>query len=614
MSAAPELVPLADIVDDYELYAANFLKIRTKDADVVPFLWNRPQKMLAAAIRWQIEHDLFIRVVVLKARQVGISTWIQGFLFHRCHLRENRQALTLAHKADSAVKLFQMQQRFYNCLPTKGPLSAEKQHFTRREIAFKGSNSSTQVEVVGESGRGFTAQYIHESEMAFYEDAPQTQTAVKHAVPRRPDSALFIESSPNGWGNEFHRGYTRAIKLKFEEQRDGHFKARQIGPGKSNYVAVFIAWYDDPSCTASPWFGESDLDDDEKKLVEAYGVTLPQLAWRRQEIADECDGDVERFLQECASDDQSCFMRSGRSAFDAAGITYQLQACPPSEGAAPTPPEQEIEFDAAQKRINIIVRRKGRLIVFDEPVERHSYVVGLDPSEGDVGSDPTPLAVLDQMTMGYPAVWYGNAPPDIMTQHGINVCTYYRGAQFIWEANNHGGQVKDEVLRIGYPNLYYRQVSADSVAMREGDKLGYMNSVRSRIDLVNTLRRYVREAPLRGWPPIRDPRVVGQFQSFVWDEGRPVADPGNSEAEDDFLIAMGLCLMAHRGAMENPLEPLGIGALMRAYEQLGREHGAAPDPIQMAALGVTCEDLERLDEFMEKREQNQKAKGLRRMN
>jgi hypothetical protein len=614
MSAAPELVPLADIVDDYELYAANFLKIKDKSGDTVPFLWNRPQQMLAAAVRWQIEHNLRIRVVVLKSRQVGISTWAQGFLFHRCHLRENRQALTLAHKADSAMKLFEMEQFFYTHLPAKGALSATKQHFTRRQITFAATMSSSQVEIVGEAGRGYTAQYIHGSEVAFWENAKKTQTAVKQAVPRRPDSAVFNESTPNGWGNEFHKGYTRASKLAFELQPDGRFRARLLRRGKSDYVQVFIAWYDDPSCVDVPWFTASDLDEKERELVMLYAVGLPQLAWRRSCIENECDGDVEVFDQEYPSDDVSCFMRSGRSAFDAKGISYQLEHTPPAEGAKPTPGECEIEFDAAQKRINIIVRRKGRLIVFEEPVERHSYIVGLDPSEGDVGSDPTPLAVLDQMTMGYPAVWYGNAPPDIMTQHGINVCTYYRGAQFIWEANNHGGQVKDEVLRIGYPNLYYRQVSADSVAMREGDKLGYMNSVRSRIDLVNTLRRYVREAPLRGWPPIRDPRVVGQFQSFVWDEGRPVADPGNSEAEDDFLIAMGLCLMAHRGAMENPLEPLGIGALMRAYEQLGREHGATLDPIQMAAIGVTCEDLERLDEFMEKREQNQKAKGLRRMN
>jgi len=612
--AAPHYVPLADIVDDYELYSANFLKIRDKQGALVPFVWNRPQQKLAAAVRWQMARGLRIRVVILKARQVGCSTWVQGFLFHRCHLRGNRQALTLAHKADSAIKLFEMEQRFFSNLPEKGPLSVQKKHFTRRQITFAASKSSTQVEVVGEAGRGYTSQYIHESEMAFYEDAKKTQTAVKQGVPRHTDTAVFIESTPNGWGNEFHKSYVRSTTLRFDEQPDGRFLARHRTSGKSEYVRVFIAWYDDPTCTETPWFGMDDLDEAEKELVRLYAVGLPQLAWRRSCIENECDGDVEVFQQEYPADEVSCFLRSGRTAFDPAGLAYQLEHSPPAVPENTIPAASEIEYDAEKKNVNIVVKRKGRLIVFEPPEERHQYIVGADPSEGDAGSDPTPMVVFDRMTMGFPAVWYGRAEPDILARYGINLAIHYRNGMFAWEANNHGGQVRDEVLRIGYPNLYYRTVSADSVAMRESDKLGYMNSIRSRIDLVNTLRKYVREAPQRAWAPVRDPRVVGQFSTFVWDEGRPVADPGNTDAEDDFLIAAGICLMAHRGSVEEPLEPLGFDTLMRAYEHLGRSYGKALDPLQLAGLGVTCEEIERLEDFIVKREEGLKRKGLRSMN
>lgn len=605
------LVSLETLIEDHELYSTNFQKITNKEADLIPFTWNRPQWKVAAAARWQIDRGLPVRLFILKSRQVGISTWVQSFMFHRCHLRQNRQALTLAHKADSAIKLFEMERRFYDNLPREGPISAAKRHFTRKLIQFSGTQSSTQVEVVGESGRGFTCHYLHLSEMAFYADAKTTMTAVKQAVPRRPDTAVFVESTPNGWGNEFHKGYMRAKRMEFRLNAQGQWISETLRPGKSEYIAVFIAWYDDPSCSEIPWFEESDLDDDERDLVSKYGVTLEQLAWRRLTLENECDGDLDVFMQEYPSDDVTCFLQSGRSAFDRDGIAYQLQAIPPAVDPSTLPAESEIEFDAPTKKMLVTPTKHGRLLVFEDPIPRHTYCIAADPSEGDRGSDRTPIVVLDQMTLSFPAIWYGCVPPDILARHGINLAQHYNQGVFGWEANNHGGAVRDEVLRIGYPNLYYRTASADSVAMRESDKLGYMQSIRSRIDAIHTARKYIREAPGHGWKPLRDPRVVPQLTSFVWDEGKPVAEEG---AEDDFVLAMAIALMMHRGDTQNPLEPLSIAILQAAYNALDRDIGRPLDVVQMRALGVTCEDLERYDEYVEKREKLMKKKGLRKQN
>ena len=80
------------LLEDFEFYARKALKIRTKDAKIVPFLINRAQRRLLDAIIKQWQETGRVRVVILKARQLGFSTLIGGFLYwwtsqHRAELK-----------------------------------------------------------------------------------------------------------------------------------------------------------------------------------------------------------------------------------------------------------------------------------------------------------------------------------------------------------------------------------------------------------------------------------------------------------------------------------------------------------------------------------------------
>jgi hypothetical protein len=69
--------------DDFEHYASRCLRIRTKDGQITPFRINATQRALHARLQHQLETKGRVRALVLKGRQVGISTYIGGRLFWR---------------------------------------------------------------------------------------------------------------------------------------------------------------------------------------------------------------------------------------------------------------------------------------------------------------------------------------------------------------------------------------------------------------------------------------------------------------------------------------------------------------------------------------------------
>lgn len=623
---AQQSAPLSKIRDDFPLYARNFLYIQTKAGKLVLLALNKPQLKIWRAVRWQLERGLPVRIVILKSRQVGASTMIQAFSFWRSHMNDNTASVTLAHIEVSATKLFEMQRTFYDNLPLSGPLAVEKKIHNRKGIIFKGTRSSTRVVAVGKgSGRGFTCQTLHASEVAFYDDAPATMTAIKQAVPKLPNSAVFLESTPAGYGGEFHEAW------------------RDAKAGKSDYLPVFIAWFDDPECSMPAKITALDLqthEDDEYgnevALRAEHDLTLDQLQWRRNTIDNECSGDIERFLQEYPSDDETCFLTAGRPVFRKAGLDYQLNSTVPMIDAATLPPACEVESDhegapdasgapliyVPERRLAVVRQYRGRLRIYEKPEPRVMYIAAAEPSEGDPGSDPSPVVVLNRMKLSVAAVLYTRMPPDLLSKYAVRLSMIYNEALLIWEANNHGAAFTDGVRESEYGNVYMRRTSEDSVSMKPSDKMGYWTATRSKQNAINTLRTYIRDAPNKNYPPITDPDLCHELPAWVFD-GELALVPDNSRGysqnyhHGDGTYALAMALVAHRGSMESPLEPIGMEELRSARDAIlsrfGPGHRITPDDLRVVSESVTCEDLENFDEMEDAAARASRTSGLGRM-
>ena len=74
------MVKFSDVLSP-DFYIPKFLKIRTKEAELVPFMLKPAQMKLRDAIRDLRERGRAVRFIVLKARQMGFSTYIEGDVF-----------------------------------------------------------------------------------------------------------------------------------------------------------------------------------------------------------------------------------------------------------------------------------------------------------------------------------------------------------------------------------------------------------------------------------------------------------------------------------------------------------------------------------------------------
>ncbi len=107
--------------------------------------------------------------IVLKARQMGISTWVAARFFLSTITRPGTLTVQVAHTQEAAEEIFRMVHRFVENLPAdlkSGALRRSKSN--RRQLVFPGLDSEYRVETAGDAnaGRGLTIQNLHCSEVA----------------------------------------------------------------------------------------------------------------------------------------------------------------------------------------------------------------------------------------------------------------------------------------------------------------------------------------------------------------------------------------------------------------------------------------------------------------
>jgi len=116
MVAEEELI---EILRDDQRYIEAFLKIKSKDGATIPLHFNRVQQIVYGEIERLRAEGLPVRLVILKARQQGISTLTQALFFKWCVTQKQKEALTITHEPKATANLFRMQKDFFAELPAE---------------------------------------------------------------------------------------------------------------------------------------------------------------------------------------------------------------------------------------------------------------------------------------------------------------------------------------------------------------------------------------------------------------------------------------------------------------------------------------------------------------
>ncbi len=306
--------------DDFEHYAPRCLFIRTKEDGVLPFELNDAQRYIHEVAERQWRETGRVRIIVLKGRQQGMSTYIEGRYYWKVTHRLGARAYILTHEGDATNNLFAMVQRYHeNCPPEIRPHTDRD---SGKELNFDGLDSGYKVGTAGSkgTGRSSTIQYFHGSEVAFWPHAETHATGVMQAIPRG-GTEIFLESTSDGMGNYFHQTWVKAVA------------------GVSDFEAVFIPWFwqseykiDAPTNNEGNPV-EVSLDEPETELLDKYGthedenkrLTIENLLWRRWKISELKNG-VDDFKREYPNDAQEAFESAGyRQLIPAADVARAIR-------------------------------------------------------------------------------------------------------------------------------------------------------------------------------------------------------------------------------------------------------------------------------------------------
>ena len=253
--------------DDFVFYARNCLNIRTKESGILPFELNEAQMYIHERLEKQIKDTGKVRAIILKGRQQGASTLIQGRFVHKTTHNKGVRAFILTHDGESTNALFEMTKRYYDLLPNFVKPSIEKSN--AKELKFDQLDSGYKIGTAGNKsiGRGQTIQFFHGSEVAFWQNAGELTKGVLQAVPDADNTEIILESTANGLNNYFHQQWKMAEK------------------GESEFQAIFVPWYwqSEYKKTCPDDFKATEY---EEELVTAYRLTNEQLFWRRRKISE----------------------------------------------------------------------------------------------------------------------------------------------------------------------------------------------------------------------------------------------------------------------------------------------------------------------------------------
>lgn len=142
--------------------------------------------------------------VILKARQLGMTTFVQLLMLDACLFNSNTAAGTIAHTLHDAEAIFRDKVRYpYEQLPEELRRAIPAASETARELILANGSSLR----VGTSLRSGTFQFLHVSEHGkicarFPEKAEEIRAGALNTV--HPGQTIFIESTAEGRDGDFH--------------------------------------------------------------------------------------------------------------------------------------------------------------------------------------------------------------------------------------------------------------------------------------------------------------------------------------------------------------------------------------------------------------------------
>lgn len=505
------------------------LKILTKDLQIVNLSVNWAQREFLYAVSRQLRETGRIRIIVLKARQLGMSTITEALLFTFAFLFESYKGLVIAHEIPASQNLLRMTHRYWDNFWAQ-PLYTPK-NYSKNDLGWVETGSSIKVATAGNKAvaRSDTIHFVHASEVAFWPEPEVAMGGMRQTVPAAPGTAIILESTANGVGNYFHREW------------------KQAENGESDFLPLFFPWWRHYEYSASyvglPHQPLGQLSSEEKllaKLIPASELE-DRLVWRRWAVRNLCMNDPLLFMQEYPATPEEAFIASGTNVFPMERLRAVYEPLDGVRGILVRDGDH-VEFKPASN---------GPLTVYKAPADGDwgKYVVAGDPTHSTFG-DFAVAQVLNRRTLEQVAVWRGRCDPSTFAEELFKLGLYYNEALLTCEIEGPGYASIGTLVGMNYPKLY-RKARPDSTPGKfSGEQYGWSTTMQSKQLAVGWLLKAVMDGSIT----IHHDKTFEEMSNFVTLENGGYGNAAH-EDHDDTVMSLAIALTCH--ILDGPIMAYG---------------------------------------------------------
>jgi len=493
---------LAEYEHDFAKFATEKVKILPKDVSkgFIPFTFNDAQRIIHDKIEEQKKKTGRVRVIILKARQMGISTYACARVYHRSYFNAFNKSVVMAHDSATSDALFAMSHNIIDNIDTD--FKPELKKSNAKEIMFEHNSSGYRLYTAGspEAGRGTTPTIAHLSEVAFWTHDEKILSGLFQGISQAEGTEVILESTANGVGNQFQKLWADAVN------------------GINEYLPIFVPWFlmSEYRREAPEGFKRTE---EEEKLVKLYNLDNDQLYWRRLKIA---ESSKDKFKQEYPSTAEEAFIVSGSSVFNLEKLQELI----------PQPILSVREFDFLSCMFE--EKDQGSLEIYKYPQFDIPYVIGADTSLG-VGRDFSSATIMTP-SKHVVAVYRNNRiDPSRYGDLLFYLGRYFNNALLAVESNSMGIATLNRLVQLKYINLYY-QTKIANIDNEEGLRPGWRTTSASKPAIIGFMKRAIEQNEI--WIPSKT--IIHECMTYVTDDnGKMEAAPGFT---DDTVISTAIAL------------------------------------------------------------------------
>lgn len=438
---------------DREWRLNNLYKVINEDGEVVQFKLRPAQR--------QLLREMHLKNIILKARQLGFTTFICIFLLDYALFNRTKQIGIIGPTQSDTSVIFRKIKVAWDNFPQPIKDFLKLSTVGDSKIEYEFSNGS--IMRIATSLRSGTYQAVLITEFgkicARFPD--KAVEIVNGTFPAAAKGLVFIESTAEGEDGPYYEMVQDAIEAK---------KKRQVLTTKE-YKFFFFPWYDNPSNVV---IGDVLLPLDITQYLDKIELSIGKKLTKEQRNWYYLELRIQKFKmkQEHPSTPDEAFLTSGNKLFDGPMIDSHR--------------EQFVREPIAIE---------GDFIIYKKYVKGHLYGLGADVSQG-VKRDSSTIAVIDFTTGELVMTYRSNTIDPVTFAHDIKRAAIMYGGCIAAPEANSVGQTTCVTLNSIYPNVYTQQREG-LLEVTSTNKLGWLTTTLTKPKMMYELSEAIADEDLR---------------------------------------------------------------------------------------------------------------------